>query len=746
MITPLTLSRRITRAAALAVAGLLATASLLVAAAPDALADGGLRISNVARFKVDLKAGRVKVTERVTLTNQQPNRGNYYYYWNSYRFTVPTSASGLTVTSGGARLSTSTGPTKTKGLNFVVARFSSLRYGRSRTLELSYTLAKAPFRTDDLARVGKGFASFPVASYADPGLLDLQVIAPASADFDSAGSFEDKGDATTARYVAADDDPAGGFYFQVAVSNPASGSTKTVQIDGKDVKIIAFAGDKKWLNYTAAKVPTTAATLQDITGTPFPGTVETIREDVGIVADGYAGQYNEDDSEIRLSEDLDPDTLAHELAHGWANSSTCDGRWVMEGLAQDLSERTLKKLGEPVHRDSVSRSAKGAIPLTSWESNRTSTREDAYGYPASYAAMRKLLGGLSEEQYTALLTRIANKQVSYPAASYQAANNVFDYRALLDAVEDIRPPAASTDGRTPGSRVLTEWVLNSSTKVDWAARAKTRAAYAAFDAENGPWSVPLAVRSPMSEWSFAAARSALKDVGPLSKDAQAVADLSAAGGWPADSIKLEYEDAQTASDISQVRGDLTSAVSTLTALNAAQAKSGGALPVTALAQQLVGYGPAVDAARQNLQQRRLPEAAALAADAEQRADWVIPLTIGLFVGPLLVLAGATLLVVVRVRHAGATRRAGTPLTAPPALPSAPLTLPVIPAWSPIASSGVAMAPPPGAPPSSPIASAAVAMAPPPSSPIAPPGAPQADPAGAPAAPAPGPNAEPATGP
>jgi hypothetical protein len=88
------------RRLALIAVTVLAWTALGIASAPSAQAAGGLALSGNARFVVNIM-GSVAVTETVTLTNQEPDSGGRYYYWDSFAFSIPNSASEVAITSRG---------------------------------------------------------------------------------------------------------------------------------------------------------------------------------------------------------------------------------------------------------------------------------------------------------------------------------------------------------------------------------------------------------------------------------------------------------------------------------------------------------------------------------------------------------------------------------------------------------------------------------------------------------------------
>lgn len=619
--------------------------------APSAHADQGLDIADSVLFDVDLDAGRVKASEHVTLTNSHPNSGGYYYFFTSYYFYVPTGADAVTVTSNGAKLPLTSSSTKYEGFNKVTATFPALRYGNSRKLALTYSLSKADFRSSDSYRVGKGFASFPISAYADPGRLKVHVTGPAKATMNTSSDFDKTTKNGRATWTADLDQGATDYSTQVALTIPGAGAERKVSIHDKPVTIEAFPGDKKWLDFVSGFAPDAVETLEDLAGSPLPTEVNRIREDVGIMAEGYAGEFVAEDATILLGEDLDKDTLAHEFAHAWVSGENCDGRWISEGLAQDMARRTLAKLGDKVDRPTASRNAKNAMALNSWGWEATWS-EDDYAYAAADQVMRELFADFDDAQYAAAISAISEHRVPYPSASYTAHGDDYTYKALLDLVETVGPPVKpGADGMTPGAKTLEKWVLTDKqvSQVDWATRAKARADYREFDASDGAWQPPAWIRSGMAKWNFDDAEDGMATLSATAADAATVDRLATAHGWPVDKFKGLYEDASSKSDVKDLPAAMTSAAQAASTMDAAEQQAGNGAAVTQLAGQLTGYRSQIDAAVNALQDRRPDAALTYANEASSRAAMVVPVTVAMVAVPLALVAGLAFFLVPRLR-------------------------------------------------------------------------------------------------
>ena len=84
--------------------------------------------------------------------------------------------------------------------------------------------------------------------------------------------------------------------------------------------------------------------------------------------EGYAGIYESLTDEIRISEDLDDQTILHEASHAWFDHAFIDERWILEGLAEEYAARARAQLGYegPDGPDPVAPDDAAAFPLDEW--------------------------------------------------------------------------------------------------------------------------------------------------------------------------------------------------------------------------------------------------------------------------------------------------------------------------------------------------------------------------------------------
>ncbi len=623
----------------------LAWTTLGIAVAPAAHAAGGLAVSGRGRFVVD-PAGSVSATQTITVTNQKPDTANSYFYWHSFAFTIPNSASGVRVTSRGSTLSTSTESSPNVGEHVVTAEFpSDLRYGQSRTLELTYVLDQAQFRTEDAARVGKGFATFPVIVPGDPGELTVEVVAPSYLTFSTSdpSAFTSSADGNNTVRTVTEPNQDDYFVGMVAFMADDVGERRTVEAVGRSIDVIGFPGDTAWADFAGANLPKALASLAKTTGQPAPRNLKEVREDISLRTRGWEGQYNSSAQAIRLSEDLNLDTFCHELAHTWLDGYSGTQRWLSEGLAADLAMKTVQDLtgssAKPGNFRPVTRSEGGAIALDTWEPGDNATAVEEYAYPASLVTVGELTSKLSPEVYAKVVGAVVSRKIPLDGSSTYSATNV-TWKEFLDALETVDTSLVpDAEGRTAATGTITTWVL-SDAGVDWKARADARAHYARVNSADGPWTPPALLRQDLGTWDFSGAQSVMATLDPLAAQVTEVQRIAQQSGRSASGVQVAYETAGGSDTIAALPRTLTQATTALTTLaDADRASADTPLPTAPWARSVLAVPAWTADAEKALGDGRMEAAATSAGVALERAKSVGLLAAAMIAGPLLLLVG-----------------------------------------------------------------------------------------------------------
>ncbi len=623
--------------------------SATLVAGPTAAADEGLAEASRSRFVLDTEDDVVEATVTVTLRNVTPNQhtadGTYFYYYDAYGIPVPAGAKDLRAYSGGASLPVRVEATDDPSTRIATASFSQLHYGQSRTIEWTYDIPGAPIRSEDYTRVGPGYATFAAQGVGDPGQVTVEVVLPAKMSFDAtADVFTSSRDRDTITYTATENTDEGGIWAAVSARDADQADEKKVEVGDVTLTLQSFPGDREWLRFVTKQVTTGLPVLEETVGQPWPGGLETIREDVSPTVHGYAW-FDHKADEIVIAEDLDEVVLFHELTHAWLNPDRFTGRWLYEGLTEVVAHRVADATGgSGTPRKTPDRDAPGALPLTTWRAfgRETSPEVEQYAYAASYAAVNKLVGDLDDETFAALVSAAYAGESAYEVPGSTRVNRGrTDWRRFLDLVQ-VR---AGVDG---APKVYRTWVVDRDGRAELAARADARDAYTALDAADGEWQPPLGLRIAMSDWDFDKATTIVG--GPLDAapaGAATVQRAAEAAGLPVPvPVREAYEGAAGDEEYAELTTLLPRATEAIGAVGeASDAAAADEDLVSQLGARLLAVEQVTDDARSELTDGDLDEAVALADTATERAGWALWLGLGVVVLALLLVAGAILGVV-----------------------------------------------------------------------------------------------------
>lgn len=638
-------ARRLTVGLAL-VLGAGAGAGLVVAPVvppPVAVADDdGLDEAVHSRYELRAEAGEVAAEVTTTVRNTTPPTGSYRYYYTTYGIAVPAGATDVRATSAGAALPVDLRGTADPSTALAVASFPALHHGRSRTISWSFVIPGEPVRSPDATRVGPGYATFAVQASGDPGQASVEVVVPSAMTFDATADVfrpEDDGATTTYRATRGIDDR--GVWAVVSARDPKQVDERTVEVGEGTLAVQSFPGDTRWLRFASRQVRDGLPALEDMVGQPWPGGLETVREDVSPQARGYAW-FDTAADEIVVPEDLDAALLFHELSHAWFNPDTIAGRWLYEGLAEVVARRVADATDAPsgAPRETPDRDSDAALPLSTWSEAERSPEVEGYAYAASYTAVRQLLHGLDDEELADVLAAVHAGESAYEepgdATHHQGRTQ---WQRFLDLVE-VR------GGVTGATKVYRAWVADDAQREQLEARQDARAAYVALDEADGDWRPPRGLRQVMTDWDFAGARDARSALGDAADQAGRVqAAAQEAGLAPPAAVRADYQEARTATEYAALATTLPQAAAAVTQVGDASAAATASRDVVSrLGATVLGLDPAAQEARAALDRGDLAEASSLAAGVEQRAGWTTVVGVGVVVLALGTVGGVAVVV------------------------------------------------------------------------------------------------------
>ncbi|MFC7877778.1 hypothetical protein, partial [Isoptericola sp. NPDC057391] len=574
-------------------------AGALLLAGPAAVADEGLTEESHSRYVLRAKDTEVRATTTTTIGNVTPDRGLTYYYFTTYAIAVPAGAEDVRATSGGAALPVRLEATEDPSTRYAVATFAPLRFGQTRTIEWSFVVPGEPVRSKDYTRVGEGFATFAASGVGDAGRTTVEVVLPSSMTFDATSdAFTRERSGKTTTYTATENTDKDGIWAVVSARDPKKADEKVVEVGGTTLTLQSFPGDERWAGFVAKRLQHGLPVLEDLVGRPWPGGLDTIREDVSPKVLGYAW-FDADNDEIVIPEDLDTATLYHELTHAWLNPDRLTGRWLSEGMTEVVAQRAVDRTGATSDPWSTpDRHGDDAVPLSAWDARPGELDEGAeqYGYAASYTVVQKLLGGLDDDAFTAVVSAAQSGESAYERAGSRDQNwGRTDWRRFLDLVEE-------RGGVSGAPKVLRTWVLDAEQRAALKPRAAAREAYAALDDADGAWSPPLGLRTAMTDWEFGEAkdvRAALDGAAQGAGEVQAAA--AAAGVEVPESVRAAYEGAADADGYAELATLLPRAAEVTTRVGEADRAAGADRdPVTELGAAVLGVDRAAERARDDL--------------------------------------------------------------------------------------------------------------------------------------------------
>ncbi|WP_183092437.1 hypothetical protein [Nocardioides stalactiti] len=656
-------------------AAITALAATAVLAAPAAHAEDGFDIDSTSRYVLDAKDEVVRATMTVTVTNEKPSyrTGNYiqYFYLPSLTIPVPVDAAQLTAVSNGAPLSVTREPTKDPSTSLATIDFpSNLLYGQSRTITLSFVLEGEEPRSKNQTRVGPGYATFAVYGRGDPGQNTVQVVLPESMTFDATTNAFDGGEGSegskTLTYTATADTGDFGFWAVVSARDLEIARTRTVQLGDQDVEVLAFSDDKQWLRFVSSRMTSGVPVLEELVGTPWPGGLTTVREDLSVNVRGYDGWFDGSDNSITIGEGLDQELLYHELLHAWASSNAFEERWIYEGIAQYVAAQAVATQGDkPARLRPVSTTSKHAVPLNTWDDAGERVQPtDGYGYPASYRTMTALLDDMDDDTRSKVLAAaIAGESAYGVPGEIRLMVSRTGWRRFLDLVQVL-----GREDRAP--RVFSEWALTPSERTLLQDRKRSLADYEDVDAADGRWVPPVGVRTAMTDWEFDDAQQALTQVADLGPAVVKVQEAARRHDMKVpEQVVALYQDADGEADYDELSDTLPKAATAVDAVGTADAAAAESRnPVAGLGALGLGLDDKAAEADDLLAEGDLDGATSAAREASDAAERTTLVGGGLLAGALVLLVGSALLVraLLRLRARRRARRRQARADAAPA--------------------------------------------------------------------------------
>jgi hypothetical protein len=567
-----------------------------------------LDLVSSATYTLAPTKGVVHVSVAVTATNNKPNlvqktpngtRTTRYFYERA-RLVIQREATKVKASAGGASLSVT--PHDAANYKIIDVGFrSDLFFHQKATFRLEFDLPGGAPRSAGDIRVGSAFATFYAWAFGDRG--DVRIVVPAEFTVTTTGSTLERsvGAGATTLTAVGVTDVTDWYAVMVADRHDALTRERIDLTGGEHIVIRAWPEDAEWRTRVGDLLRKGLPTLVDLVGLDWPvsGDIEVAEVHTPLL-EGYAGVFHVGEDRIEISEDLDELTIIHEASHAWFNSGLFVGRWIDEGFADEYASLVLDKVSsggfdpDPIKPDDA-----GHVRLNEWvhpgriADTETDLREQ-FGYDASWTVVRALVAEIGVERMRDVLAAAADRRIPYAGAGApERLNGAADWRRFLDLLEE-------TGGSVGATELFDRWVVLAADEPLLATRTEARTAYDALVAAGAGWMPGIAVRQPLADWDFAAARTRIEaalailktrdQIAALARDLGATpptvlrgayegaADLAPVGAM-ADAVLASLEGLQRTKATASAQGDLVSAVGLW-----------GADPAAELAAGLAAFG------------------------------------------------------------------------------------------------------------------------------------------------------------
>lgn len=541
-------------------------AVLLPAAAPVAQAADQLRFAADATYRIDTDDAVIRVRIDVKVTNLKPNSVRRTatqiittrYYYDRLFFNIQREARSVRATSNGSSLRVSLDTKADHRL--LTVRMPNVYFRQSRSIRIEYELPGGRPRSSGDIRVGAAFATFTAWAWGDAGRSTVRVVMPKG--FTDSGYGETLKVAEEAgRLVMSSGtikDPAG-WYHVIIADRPSALTDVRVGTADSPIVIHAWPEDTAWRDQVSRVLEDGVPVLQELVELDWPVTGDLVVTEVHTpLLEGYAGIYESLIDEIRISEDLDAQTILHEASHAWFDRAFVDERWITEGLAEEYAARARAKLGlkGPAGPDAADRNDTVAFPLDEWpqpgriDDKETAARED-YGYAASWTVIREIVGEAGEDGMRAVFHAIAGRTIPYVGdRAPETAGRRTDWRAFLDLAQEV-------GGAEGAEELFRTWVVPATATTELDTRAAARDAYHALEDEAGEWAPPYLVRERLWSWAFKEATDSMSAASEVLVDRDAVSAVSARlGASPPNDVETSFEEAGSIQALDAIEAEL----------------------------------------------------------------------------------------------------------------------------------------------------------------------------------------------
>lgn len=515
------------------------------AATPD------LTIVTAARYDVQPRQRRVRVTVDLTLTNRLRDTTTKRFFFDHAFLAVLPGASGYRMTwEGRGRPSVRVARRSETHTLLRLDLAQQLGSGRSAKYRLTFDL-KDPggAATRDL-RIGDTLVSFPVWAFASddtPGST-VTVVFPKGYEIDvEAGRLPPPTVDAEGRTIFRSGrlpKPLD-FFAYVVADRPGAYKESTIETtvlgQSIDVLVRAWSDDPDWGTRVGGVIQRGLPALGSRIGLPWPDydAPLTVEEAVSRSTGGYAGVFDPTAGSVAIAYYADDFVVLHEAAHAWFNGSLLADRWANEAFASYYATLAAQDEGIEITTDTLTEELETSrIPLNAWGPVGTlEIAQEDYAYAASLALAQLIAERAGQQGLKSVWADASERLSAYQpsAGAEEIVRSPIDWRGLLDLLE------AKTGERYDD--LWRTWVARPEDLPLLDDRLAARGRYDALLSAVRGWSVPLSIRDAMRSWRFDEARELMDGARSiLALRGRVEAAAADAGLTPPTSLREAFED------------------------------------------------------------------------------------------------------------------------------------------------------------------------------------------------------------
>jgi hypothetical protein len=543
------LTRRLSRAATLAVVVAAAAAATVVPLGPSVVrAGGGLVTVTAALYEVQPELARVHVTIDAVSTSYEANTSKGQIYYSGITMSVPPGSSNVAVTSGGVPLAIRV--SQTAEATQIEINFSrSVFYGQSYGYRIVFDMVDPGGAADRDFRIGHSVAAFPVWAFGSAGSTGNSVAVTLPATFIPSvygGPLNATTEGDGSIRLAASVSDALTWFAYVTAERPGlfTSIPFTLTLDGQEASVIlrAWDDDPEWAARTQQLLTDGLPALVELIGLPWAVFGDLKVEESANRLGDYAGIYNRTTEKINVRYDADATVTLHEAAHIWFNADLFRGRWIGEAWAEFYAVHSAEAIGVTGETFTLTDDLLAAqIPLNDWAAIGFEGPDvEAFAYAASYNLAELIYARTDFDGLRAVWLAANDAEMSYQPVHATGAPRTGvaitqeGWQRLIDLLEE-RTGVAYAD-------LWSAWVVNDVQEAQLAERAETRTLYLEGVTAAGDWELPELIRYDLSSWQFDDVKAELDMVDRVLATAEAINDLAAELDLdPPDDLKDAFE-------------------------------------------------------------------------------------------------------------------------------------------------------------------------------------------------------------